>query len=74
MEWKDIHDPKNEVDFAMERTLVSKENTPEEIQNLISEKGVQQMVAIVNEHFRLLTGRPALILSLVGQRKTVTQY
>lgn len=73
MEWSEVHDPKGEIDFHMEWTLVSSMYTPEEVQEMIDERGVLDMVHTVNEHFKLTTGRTALLLAHVGDRKAVVQ-
>ncbi|HXE10238.1 MAG TPA: hypothetical protein VN554_02320 [Verrucomicrobiae bacterium] len=75
MTWDDVHDPKDEIDFHMEWTLVSSSYTPEEIQELINNEGVEGMVHIVNQHFKLSRhGKPVLQLGYVGDRKAVVQY
>ncbi len=73
MEWNEIHDPKGEIDFHMEWTLVSGQYTPEEIQGMINNTSVQGMVHTVNEHFKLISGHIALTLGHVGSRKAVIQ-
>ena len=75
MEWSEVHDPKGEIDFHMEWTLVSALYTPEDIQKMIDERGVLDMVHTVNEHFKLLPqyGHPVLLLSHVRGRKAVVQ-
>lgn len=76
MKWEDVNDPKNEISFHMEWTLVSSQYLPEEIQELIDKEGVQGTVRIVNEHFKLLPvhGRPVMHLTHVAGKKAVTQY
>lgn len=74
IKWSDIHDPNGEFDFAMDWTLVGTEYLPEEIQDLINEKGVPGMVRTVNEHFRLKKhSRPVMHMVYVADRKTVSQ-
>lgn len=73
MEWKDIHDPKGEIDFHMEWTFVSSSYTPEEIQDMIDKTGVLAMVHTVNEHMKMTYGVQAFQLGHVGNRKAVVQ-
>lgn len=74
MEWTDIHDPNGEYDFAMEWTYVSSQYTPEDIQAMINEKGVEEMQHTVNEHFKFIGRERALRRDWVGSRKTVVQW
>lgn len=73
MEWSKVHDPAGEIDFHMEWTHVSSQYTPEDIQEMINNTGVQGMVRTVNEHFKLISGYNALVLTHVGGRKAVIQ-
>lgn len=74
MTWDDIHDPKDEIDFHIEWTLVSSSYTPEEIQTMINNIGVVKMVHAVNEHIKMSRhNKPALLLTWVNNKKAVTQ-
>lgn len=74
MNWEDINDPKNEIEFHLKWREVSSEFTAEEIQNMINEKSVIEMVKTVNEHFWSISNKKVLRLSHVDRQKAVVNY
>lgn len=73
MEWLDVADPNNEFDLNLEWGRVKSEYLPEEIQEMINERGVQHMVREVNSHFSQLKMRKPLVLKQINNKKAVIE-
>ena len=76
MLWSEIHDPDLVFEFQVDWTLLKNDYFPEDIQQLIDQKGVRGMLREVNEFRRLTPSDGAALQMSHGKDKhpTVINY